>query len=196
MDARVAQSQRLDVWIDSKLEGLSTPSDIRSLLSSCCMDIVFEHHRAIGLLVANGLVGSAFALVRVVFEAYIRGLWIDRCATEEQLGRFEKDRLNIIFGEMINAVEQTDGFDAQILSQAKKSWWSPMNSFTHSGFAAVSRRVVENEICAKYEDSEVCEALNFVDAIATLALGYVAQLANNQILAEAVLRKLDDPAAD
>jgi len=154
------------------------------------MDLVFEHHRAVGLLVANGLVGSAFALIRVVFESYIRGLWIDLCANEAQLKKFENDKLDVSFGKMIGAVEKTDGFDSQVLSQVKSCWWSPMNSYTHSGFVAVSRRINRDEISAVYDDSEILEALNFVDTISQLALGYVALLAHDQTLADAVLKKM------
>ena len=55
-------------------------------LAEGCLDVALEHHRAIVLLISHALYGSAFALIRLLFEAYMmRGLWLHRCASEAAL---------------------------------------------------------------------------------------------------------------
>jgi hypothetical protein len=49
------------------------------------VDLVFEHHHAMMLLLKNDLPGSAFSLVRVQFEAFINAHWTSRCATAGQV---------------------------------------------------------------------------------------------------------------
>lgn len=72
---------------------MDIPSDDRTRLAAGCLDIVLEHQKSIVLLIANLLFGSAASLVRLEFEAYIRGVWLLNCASELELEKFKKDKL-------------------------------------------------------------------------------------------------------
>ena len=72
---KIRKSEALIQWMDQKIDGLEISSEDRTMISAACFDVALEHQKAIVLLIANKLVGSAF-LVRILFEAYIRGLWI------------------------------------------------------------------------------------------------------------------------
>ena len=61
------------------------PSDLKTRLLAGYVDIALEHHEAIWLLRESKLTGSAFALVRSVFDCWLRALWINACATELQI---------------------------------------------------------------------------------------------------------------
>lgn len=69
-----------------------------------------EHQKAIVLLMARSFYGSAFALVRILFEAYVRGVWLHQCASEAQLYDFERDKLGLGFQTLLDQIEQLDGF--------------------------------------------------------------------------------------
>ena len=47
------------------------------------LSVAQDHHCAIVLLLQEGLCASAFALLRLEFEAYLRGAWLAHCASED-----------------------------------------------------------------------------------------------------------------
>lgn len=188
---RVQESWVLVDWIDKHLEGLKWPSDDRSVIAASCLDVLLEHHRSVVLLIQNGFYGSAFALVRSVFECYVRAIWLHRCATDAEIASFQSDTLaRSSLDDIISAIEKVDGFDVGILSAVKNGWWSPMNSFTHCGISQVARRSTESEIRPSYKNAEVEEALRLVDTFAILAVGYIAGGIGDEALKQAVLDRL------
>jgi hypothetical protein len=70
------------------------PGDVKSPMLLAYVDIALEHHTAIWLLRASELTGSAFALVRLVFDTMLRALWINAVATERQIEQASRDELN------------------------------------------------------------------------------------------------------
>ncbi|WP_408733226.1 DUF6988 family protein, partial [Burkholderia cepacia] len=58
------------------LSGLTLPADERSQLAIGCLDVTLEHQAAIALLHSSELYGSMMALLRVLSESLVRGLWL------------------------------------------------------------------------------------------------------------------------
>src|SRR5258708_685949 len=81
MQAPREHSQLLSLirWIDENTSGLSLPTDERHMLAVGCFDVALEHQAAIALLHASELPGSALALLRVLAESLVRGLWVLHC---------------------------------------------------------------------------------------------------------------------
>lgn len=190
--ARVAKSESLIRWFDEKIDGVAVPSSLRSRLASGSLDAALEHQKAIVTLVAARLHGSALALVRLIFEAFIRGAWLHQCASDEDLGRFEKDSLGKPFGDLIKDLEKLEAFDCGVLLKAKHASWAAMNSYTHTGFHQVVRRNTETTIEANYSEAEIVEAISFADAIATMSAIEIAHIAGNDILANEIFKKVKD----
>jgi len=72
------------LWIQQRIDGLTLANPCkRSHLSAACLHASIEHGIAIFVLVNDGLHGSALALVRLQLEAYIRGIWLAECATND-----------------------------------------------------------------------------------------------------------------
>jgi hypothetical protein len=147
------------------------------------VDIALEHHKAISLR-SSELNGSAFALVRVVFDAYVRALWINKPATAEQIEQASRDELWFPkMSEMLNQIKQEylaapkeddtpeekstraladEFFD--FLEQVRPI----LNSYTHSGGLQISRRFTEDKVRPNYTDGEIAQMLSF--ATVTLLL--------------------------
>jgi len=185
---KVLKAEKFTRWLDTKLDGLAIQSDLRSRLAAGCLDLALEHQKSILLLVTNRLYGSAFSLVRLTFEAFVRGVWLYRCATESDLEAFEKDTFRREFGVLVADVERVEGFSDGVLSSAKQRSWAAMNSFTHCGFHQVARRNTEESIEPDYPEDEVVEALNFATAIGLLSALQIAHLANDELLANEVFQ--------
>jgi len=188
----ISNSERLIQWADSKIDGLEVSSDDRPRIVASCLDIAIEHQKAIILLIANKLYGSAFALVRLLFEAYIRGLWLNYCASDKEIDKFKKGKLDKEFGQLIKDIENIDGYNVGVLSKAKQAGWKVMNSFTHSGFNQVVRRNTNSTIEPNYPVEEVEEAINFANAIGLLSYLEISFLAKKNELSIEILKKIEE----
>lgn len=181
------RSISLDRWILTRLDEVDFPKNIRSIIAVSCYDVVIEHHIAIGLLIKSKIYGSAFALARPLFETFIRGVWLNKCANESDLKKYQKDQLKKTFGELIKEVEALDVFKSNVLSNLKKQAWEAMCSYTHGGIQQIGRRVSMGVYSPDYKPGEIKEVLNLSQAFALLAFIQMAQEANLPKLAKEAL---------
>lgn len=186
---QVTEAEQLIQWLDGKIDGVEIKSNERTRLAAGCFDLALEHHRAIVLPISGGIYGSAFSLVRLLFEAYVRGVWLHHCASDTELERFKSDKLHRTFESIVRDVETVDGFDEGVLSDVKRQSWKAMNSFTHGGFAQIVRRIAESTIEPNYKDEDVAEALGFANAMALVTAVAIALLASHEQLANEIVEK-------
>jgi len=188
----VKRAEHLTQWLGREVDGIEIDSGARNALAIGCFDTALEHQRAIVLLIAHGMPGSAFALTRLLFEAYIRGLWLQHRASEIELDRFFRDKDVGPFAELLASVEKIDGFEAGALQDVKTRAWSVMNSFAHTGISQVSRRHCNGSIGANYSDDEKMEVLNFACGIGWMTSIAICTLANDNDRANSVLQKVKE----
>jgi hypothetical protein len=139
------------------------PTDSKSQILLAYHSIMAEHHNAIWLLIQNDLNGSAFALVRSLYEPLYRSHWIIGCATTKQIDEVLKGK--DIFPKMYEMVEKIDAaFEIDDFFQnIKKNSWGPMNDYTHSGIRQIGRRFKDDAVEPNYETGEVVEVLNGIN---------------------------------
>ena len=170
VNKRVAQSEDLINWLDRFIEGLSIPTNNRAIIVASCLDVALEHHKSIVLTTSASFHGSAFALFRIEFEAYIRGVWLSYCASDNEVERFkENDKLDRKLGAMIDDLEAQEAFNVGVLSKIKQRSWDVMCSFTHTGREQVIRRLTGTEIGPNYPEEEIVDVLNTVGSVALWA---------------------------
>ncbi len=177
-------------WLDKQIDGIAIPSDVRCRLAGGCLYVALEHQKAIVLLIDNKIYGPALALVRLLIEAYVRGVWLHKCAAEVDLEKFKVDKLERLQASLIADIELLEGFQSKVLSGAHNNSWKKMCSFTHTGFQQVVRNNTAETIEPNYDAAELIETLEFANATGFLSAIAIAGLANNNSLANAVLRKM------
>ena len=69
-------------------------ADTGTVLVIGAVDQALEHHEAIWLLDSRKLNGSAMAMIRLVYDAMFRALWLNACAKAEQIEQAAEDELN------------------------------------------------------------------------------------------------------
>ena len=195
---RIEKSEDLINWLDRFIEGLSIPTNDRAIIVACCFDVAQEHHKSIVLTTTASFYGSAFALVRAEFEAYIRGVWLLHCASDDDVECFkESDKLDRNFGDMIKDLESLEAFDVGVLSKIKRASWGAMCSFTHTGRLQVVRRLTATEIAPNYPEEEIVGVLDAAGCVALwAALGILnvttGELTNREELASQLLARLKE----
>jgi len=150
--------KKIEAVIGKEKEVLSRQtysSDLRTVILAGTIDQMNEHHGAILLLIRDDRVGSAFALARSIVESMYRGLWLNFCATDPQVEKFEQtDDLPVNMTQMANAIDtkyQAEGF----FEDLRKRAWPALNSYTHTGMLQLGRRFTGEKVQPNYTDEEI-----------------------------------------
>jgi hypothetical protein len=157
--------------IDEKTEflGFKVTSD-REVISGALFDICLDHAKGVVVTLENKLHASSYALIRPLFESFVRAAWIQHCACDSEISYVKKkDKFKLSFEEMLKAVEKERQWE-KTLSQVKQSAWKAMNSYTHGGIQLVGRRLNENFIEHNEDEEELIGILQFVCIISFLTL--------------------------
>lgn len=186
IDKLIKRSEDIVQRIDAALHGAAISSDARHLLAGACLDVAIEHQKAITILISRKFFGSAFALIRAQFETYIRGLWLEKCATEKEVEDFKRDKIDKSFKAIIQDIENCDGYNVGVLSSVRTKSWDTMNSYTHGGYMQAVRRMSEGYMEPNYSDDEIEEVLNFANSIGMLAALEITIMTNKQDLMESL----------
>jgi hypothetical protein len=186
------KSRDLDSWIDGSLRGVEVAGNHRYRIPGQLFDLAIEHHASVIELVESRLYASGFALVRCAFECFVRGAWLHHCATDDEFQTFiDQDRVPRM-SPMIEALEQKDEFAGGFLSKWREDGWKAMNGYTHGGIHQISRRMQGEYIEPAFEDDALLEIIRFTGAMALLALGQIAAMADNQTLWEETTAKMGE----
>ena len=179
LQERVVSSLLLVEWLIKNLDGIEIKNDQQSILAGSLYDITIEHFFGIVKLIETKVYGSAFALLRVQFESFVRGRWIKDQASHEQLEKFiKKDKISQSFDELITAIESHPTSSNKNLSNLKNHSWTALNSYTHSGMLQLERRVKRNLFSPNYSDDEIIEVLKTAGTLALFALQEISKIAN------------------
>ena len=168
----------------------SLPATNRVRAAGSCFSIAQDHHRAIVVLLGERLYASCFALLRVEFEAYVRGEWLALRATDTEVSSFLNGNEPPKIGVLLAALETTEAFKSRRLTQIKKVNWSALCGYTHTGGIHVQRWNTSDGIEANYSAEEILEVLRFADIVASLAVLGVLALANDVGASEKILEAL------
>jgi hypothetical protein len=127
------------------------------------------------------------------FASFLRrileGLWLLHCASERDLKRFTKGKLDKSFDSLIKEIEKLERYNFGVLSRVKTSSWSAMNSYTHSGSLQVLRRNSAETIEPHSAEDEIVEVLNFANAVGLLSAVESALLSGSTELANSIRDK-------
>lgn len=165
------------------VHNLDVPSDSRTRAAGSCFAIAQEHHHAIVRLIEWKLFAAAFALIRIEFDAYVRGEWLSQCASDSVIDGFLKNKEPPRIDCLLAELEMLESFNEKVLSQVKEKTWKSMCAYTHTGGLHVQRWNTEDGIEANYSRDEVLEVIRFAEIIASLSVIGFARLANDDALA-------------
>jgi hypothetical protein len=186
--------QEVVTWINANTTNIPLPTDERSLIAQGCLDVAIEHQAAILLLHKAELLGSMFALLRILAESLVRGIWLMNCATEAELKRFKQRGIEKEFGALIAEIEAQPGHTNQALSTMKITGWKALNDFTHTGYSQVLRRHGTGFVGGNYPEEEVAKVLSVAGALGLVAAGALIQMIGKPELGVAAIERMEQYA--
>ena len=153
--------------------------------SAVLFAVTLDHAQGVKFLLKNNAYPSAFSLLRVIFETYIRGMWVQRCANEFQLDQFikkdkiiTKDSKALNFGDMVLEVERAHTLPTYF-SEIKNHTWAGLNSLTHSGRIQLHNNFDGKSIGHCYDNDRVNEVIDFTMMLACMSFAALIDLSND-----------------
>jgi hypothetical protein len=171
-------------WISEQTSAMPLPSDRRARMALGCLDLAIEHQAGVCILAEQSLWGSVYALVRCMFDAFVRGVWLARCATEMELESFELAGLRgKPFRDLVEDVERVLGHSRGVLSKLRTSSWAIFSDFTNAG-AGPARRLGDPAGAGRnYPAADTDQALRLATALGLLSATELASLSGHRDVA-------------
>ena len=192
INQRLQESERILNWAHSKLDKMKIPQlpdNKRSQCASACWHVAIEHTMAIVVLVHETLHGSALALMRPMFEAYVRGMWLMYAATNEDIDRAGRDQFPS-YSDIVTGLDQSHHFSSRPFAAIKHQTWKRLCSWTHTGSQQFLARLTPQGLGYNYQDSEILDALHWADMLTLPVVAAFANLTANEPLAREALGQL------
>lgn len=144
------------------LHGLTFEADARKRVALACFAIAQQHHSAILILLDRPipLHATAFALLRPLMEATLRGEWILHCADEKQIKTFALGgKAQLDMASVIRALEKLHPQSEahRILYQDN---WKIVSAYTHTFEHQIQHWLVDGDVCPTYTPEQVAWLLN------------------------------------
>lgn len=189
-EVQVREAGDLVEWLRLQVHKRQLPASNRVRAAASCLGIAHEHHHAIVLLIGHQLYASAFALLRVQFEAYIRGTWLLLCAPEDKVAAFLNGNTPPRVDALLRELEETPGYAEKMLSGLKQKYWQSMCGYTHTGGIHVQRWNTSEAVEPSYSIDEVREVLFFTAVIGCLSVLGFAQITDDDALAARLVERV------
>ena len=184
-EEHVRQSKYIETEVTEKLDGLEIPhlrANEQLQLACGSFTNTIYHSRATTLLVENGYDGSALALARSCFEAFVAGLWLRSCANKDDVLRVGKTGKKPFphISKMIAAIKAKRSADG--LKQIKELTWDIWNSHTHGGWEQIQGQLSPKGLKQNYSAESVSTALMSADYCHLLSAAEIAAAAGTTSL--------------
>lgn len=139
--------------------------------------MALDHREAIILLVHRTARHSAYALVRPMFDCFVRALWAHWCLTPDMLRELQRTGRHPTT-ERIVARLNRDAPIGPAIARAKAGSWDALSDFVHGGPRQVDRWTRQAKVGSAHPDGEVIELLDVVDNWAILSVMTMLRMAD------------------
>ena len=157
--------------VDRTVSSHKYPSDRRTVMVMGLLSTIIQHHRSmLQLIKFAGTAGSSWALARDILKGTRYGLWINSCATEDQILRIEEaDEFPFGIPEVIKEIEAAYCTD-RFFEGLKNRWGTQLYKYSRSDIFQLGRWEIGASSGLHLDDGEIREATT----IATLCIVLLA----------------------
>lgn len=170
-DEHLNRSECVARFCDDLLANIKVQPSAQVVIALASFHQVFEHHIAIITLLKSNYSGSAFTLLRPIWEGLLRGLWLLHVATDDQIDVvLKRDEFpgRKHMQDAISAAHEKFG-GAGLARIVGDKTWDAMCSYAHGGTRPLLRRISADAITPVYTDEEKSELLRGADFFMLLA---------------------------
>lgn len=158
--------------IDSKLDGLVLKGDLKSRIVYALRHLSLSHYSSFVLLMRSKKNASAAALLRPQYEALIRSLYLDECATDKEIEYFSNRKEPKKLYEMVKLLDAE--WESKTMSNSYRKLKNVMNSYTHGGIEQLEQRFTADELIENFSDAKRIQLLTLSKNYANITAYYAA----------------------
>jgi hypothetical protein len=186
-------SEKVQLLVSNNREHITKTH--RDTLALAYWTILFEYHHGILTLVRTGNPTSAFALLRVFEEAFLK-LFLVMCGTDRQVQGIWEGTYNTDFAAVGAQIDEKLGkeplFGPKLRGQIKT-----LHGFTHSNFEQLVRQLTKlpdgsSDIAPNYADADVRKLVLETMPIIFLAGAFLTEFLNYPNENKAVVEMFND----
>ncbi len=187
----IAQARAHEHWIWDSAAGVGVVADVRRRFAGGLLYQVIENAGAVRalLVVVDGepRYGSAAALVRPIFEMFVRALWVNNCADDDEVAHVSEpanddEAWNPRIRAMTQIVDDRNALGGRLLGLHDR-YWNAFCSYAHGGLRIVGRRNADDFIGNVATEGEMIEIVRFATLMALLAASVWFDIAGSGELA-------------
>ncbi|MBB3227581.1 hypothetical protein FHW69_002204 [Luteibacter sp. Sphag1AF] len=183
LDVLIEESHVLHAELWEALDECHPTGTPRGKIATIFLELAQQHALAFRCLMAGGLTHSAIPLLRLQFEATVKGFWVNYAATDDWIGKAStvvlKNNRPVeppgrTINEMLTALQQTAHPLVGVqLREFETSNLKPLNSFIHSGISALST------LHRGLPESFLCQIVRISNGLAGLCATLLAEMSNS-----------------
>lgn len=145
LEMELDKSLQFQSLADETLVDISAPGTSKNRAALAFFHLCLEHQHGLHTLIEQRVFGSALALLRPLYESYVRGMWALHCASHEEIMEFiRSNRLPKIRQMLVRISSAVDGLE--LLENAHEASWDWMNDYTHGGSSQIRARTQGDDI--------------------------------------------------
>lgn len=175
----LSDALKLQHELEQRLIGIELENKPRQRVAYACYSIAREHYAAILLLLQQDppSYATAFALLRPVLEATLRGEWIAECATDDQIktfvlgGKKQLDMSSLV--ETLQKKSETNNMRSVLY----KNLWPIVSAYTHTYEYQLQHWLSVEPPIPNYEPEQVTWLLNAAMSCFALCVSSTRRLA-------------------
>ena len=157
-----------------------------------CLDLAIEHGAGICILATHEHYGPMFALIRVIYESVVRGLWLVYCP--EDFVKFESGEMSSRhqtgFKDLIRKIEARINKPGSALMQLAEKHYRFLSDLTHTGYQHISRRHSPDYMGANYPENEIRVVISLTGCFILIAGSTLASRCESPEIAEQFIQRM------
>jgi hypothetical protein len=191
IDEITGELERVVKWIDAHYVDIEIPPDNEKVqVAAGCFDIALEHQSGILLLCRAKSFALVFGAQRLIFEAVLRGLYIQYCVSEPKFEDFKNGAGLGKYEQMSAEIKLKLGDEVLDFARFRERLEGSMHHFTHTGYQHVARRYIDGSLGCHYSERDVCTAINLTALFGLQAAARMAVITGQLGLATATYEQM------
>lgn len=186
----INQAKEFGIWLHERTNDNNRSGGVRERTGESILQLSLDLDDAILLLLEAGLPGPALTLGRPLFESYVRGFWLLRFASDEEIAGFNNGT-GPGMDKLLKAIGNDPETGSAWIHDNKNKNWRFLNDLTHGGSEHVRRMNTQDAVEPNYPEPEL-EALVRFGIEVRIRIGFdILCLMNDEIGKEQLSEKAE-----
>lgn len=187
----IKRAKELSIWLHGRTNDMNIPGGVRERTGGAILQHSLDIDDAILVLLEAQLPGPALALARPLFEGYVRGVWLLKFTSGEEIEQFINGECPKVY-KLLDAIGSDQASGGAWIHANKNANLNFFNGLTHGGSEHVKRRNTQEAVEPNYPEPELEALVRFGIEVRIRIGAELLSLMNDEIAMEQLNEKSQD----